>query len=399
MSYRASWMWIALAALVGCKSEINPAYCAAHPTDTRCPMTDGGGIDAMVDAPAPQIDAPSTCVGAGNYTVCLDTELPTSPATVPTTVDTDSQVTCLHLQPVGWVENGQPPACFIAGTTVSISSGVAAHGSRPLVIVATDTLTLSALLEAAGKRDTPTPIPAGYNAAACPAFTTAPVASATGGGGAAGGSFMTFSGNGAPGDNSTNAGGVAAGASSAPLVLRAGCGGQTGADGDTAGNGAPGGNGGGSIYLVAGNTLVLTATAQINVSGGGGGSTGGHFSGGGGGGSGGMLVLYAPTFTITAGAKLAANGGGGGAGDTSMNTTNATRGADGSVSSPTVQANGGTGPGGAGGKGFAVGNTAQAGTTGVAGAGGGGGGGSSGYVQANHALNNAVVSPNEIVVP
>ena len=32
-----------IATLLGCKSELNPAYCAAHPTDTRCTEA---GLDA-----------------------------------------------------------------------------------------------------------------------------------------------------------------------------------------------------------------------------------------------------------------------------------------------------------------------------------------------------------------
>ena len=382
---------IALVAVVGCKSELNPAYCAAHETDPRC----GGDAAVIVDGQADgsTIDA-STCVGTGLYTVCLADQLPTSDLAITANIDTDSTVSCLHFQPPGWVEGGQPAACFVAGIHVTVSGTVTARGTRPLVIVATDTLTITGEIDASAKHSSPTTIPAGFDPNGCAPYVTIPADNANGGGGGAGASFTTTGGDGGTGNNAATQAGLHVAAIAAPTTLRAGCIGQNGGDGDNTGGGAGvGGNGGGAVFLVAGNSITLPSSATIDVSGAGG-DNGGHHSGGGGAGSGGMLVLSSSSFSIT-GAKLLADGGGGASGG-----TNATGNPGSDPSNGTTAASGGTISGGAsGGNGFFGTTDATAGGNGASNDGGGGGGGGGGYLQSNHPLTGAAVSPVEVVVP
>ncbi len=165
-------------ALVGCRSEINPAYCVAHEGDPRCP--DAG---AVPDGPADGATTSdvSTCLGSGLYTVCLATQLPTTNLTVTQDIDTDSTSPCLHFQPPGWVEGGQPPACFVVGVKVTMSSSINARGSRPLVVVAIDSLTISDAIDVSASHGTPTQIPAGFDplATAC-AYVTVPADNSNG---------------------------------------------------------------------------------------------------------------------------------------------------------------------------------------------------------------------------
>ena len=88
--------------------------------------------------------------------------------------------------------------------------------------------------------------------------------------------------------------------------------GGSGGGGGRGGGGGLGGGGGAAIQLIS-NTGI-TIVGGINAGGcGGGGGGGGGSDGGGGGGSGGVIVLEAPSITITG--ALAVNGGGGGGSD------------------------------------------------------------------------------------
>jgi hypothetical protein len=152
------------------------------------------------------------------------------------------------------------------------------------------------------------------------------------------------------------------------------------------------------VYLVAGTKITLGASSILNVSGAGAPATG-KSSGGGGGGSGGMLLLRAPMFAITAGAKVVANGGAGSSGGDTNGAGVGSPGGDPDPLTPMVQAIGGQNPGGKGGDGFALGMLAENGANGGSSAGGGGGGGGGGYIQTNMALMPATVSPAANVVP
>jgi len=371
------WVWIVLAAAVGCRSELNPAYCAAH-ADPRC---GNGGSDAT--------DSGSDlCFGAGAYKVCVDA-LPMNTLVISTDIDTSpASSLCAITQPVGWVEGGQPAACFVIAKTLSIANGnnVNATGPRPLVLLGSESLSIDDELTLVGVHDAPQTIPAGYDAAAC-TTTPAPGNDTSGAGGGAGGSLSTKGGDGGAGAGGGGTAGLAIEVVT-PALLRGGCPGQTGGNGDQAGG--PGGNGGGAVYLVS-RAITLGANARIAVSGAGG-SGALHHGGGGGGGSAGMIVMYGNMLTVNTSAVLIANGGGGGSGG---NGGNGARGNDPSTSSPTSVATGGTMGGGHGGNGYAGGVAATMGLT-ASGSGGGGGGGGAGFILANQTIG-AMTSPVPVV--
>jgi hypothetical protein len=362
--------YAALLAVVGCTSRINPEFCKTHPDDTSCGSSDGATDDAS-----------ALCLGVDTFAVCI--QPPTMPATIAMDFDTDLGTECAMTQPANWKAAGQPDACFVIGTTVTLDM-VRAHGGRPLIAVASDSITVTGL-DVSSTRVSST-VGAGFDPSVCAAGMP-PGTSTNGGGGGAGGTFF-----GSPGGSGGQGGGPALGgvppqvATMPPTLLRGGCPGQVGAIGQAAGG--AGGIGGGAVYLLAANQIDLS-NATLNASGAGG-DTGNKAAGGGGGGSGGMIVLHATTVGTT-GATLLANGGGGGgggAGGTGM------AGSDPNPMMVTMPAAGGTGgSNGGGGAGFAGTSNAQGGQTGNGGCGGGGGGGGSGYIGSNHVIGTTMVSP------
>lgn len=331
-----------------------------------------------------------SCFGSGEFAVCLRT-LPTQSIalTSGSTLDTTSSSLCAS-GPSIWVSAAQPAACFVIATTITVSD-LRVTGSRFVVFVASDSITVGGRVDAASHGLSVSP---GAPVGPC-ASAIAPGSSANGGGGGAGGSFMSRGGDGGTGNNGLTTAGLAAPADAlAPGVLRGGCGGQRGAAG---GIGASGGLPGGAVYLVAGNSITLGPAAIISVSGAGA-EASSNKGGGGGGGSGGMIVLYAPSIMSSSSTRLVANGGGGSAG---ASTGNGAVGMDPDLTTPLVSALGGTGAGGAGsgGDGFAVGSPAVNGQNGSSSDGGGGGGGGAGYIRANVALGNVVASPTPAIVP
>ncbi|MFN0246469.1 MAG: hypothetical protein ACKV2T_06150 [Kofleriaceae bacterium] len=132
---------------------------------------------------------------------------------------------------------------------------------------------------------------------------------------------------------------------------------------------------------MAGDSITITGSGAIDVSGSGG-SAGLDSSGGSGGGSGGMIKLHAPTIELLAGAAVVAIGGGGSSGADDVG--GAGSGGDGSSLVPF----GGIGPAN-GGDGFVGAMAAEMGQIGVPSsqnAGGGGGGGGGGLIETNVAL-------------
>jgi hypothetical protein len=356
--------------VVGCTSRINPEYCAHNPQDVKtC-----GTSDASVDGPP-------LCLGADSFAVCVTT--PTMPVTIMTDLDTDIAPQCAQVQPATWKSAGQPDACFVVGTTVTIQM-VRAHGGRPLVAVASDSITVTGL-DVSSTR-TSAAVGAGYDPSVCVGGSL-PAMSGSGGGGGAGGSFFgPAGGTGGLGNGNVTGGMPIAGTMTPPILLRGGCAGQAGGTG--AGAGGAGGLGGGAVYLLATTQIDLTG-ATLNASGAGGGA-GQKTAGGGGGGSGGMIVLHANTIG-TNGATLLANGGGGGGGGAGAA---AAPGDDPNPTMVTMAAAGGPGQSnGNGGSGFAGPNNPQPGTNGNGGCGGGGGGAGGGYIQTNHTLGTPMISP------
>lgn len=319
-------------------------------------------VDAS-DPPDPP-DAPPglACFGAGLVSIC-----PSSPANTPVVlgtmqIDTDTSPLCVSY-------SGTSPGafCVIAGSSVSVPEAITAVGSRPLVLLATGSMTIDGTIDAASHRGQPAG--AGGNAMTCVAE-----AAATGLQGGPGGSSGT---RGGTGGRSTGGGpGPAASAANTVTTLQGGC-----AGGDGAGT-QPGirGSGGGAVYLIAGTAITINGT--INASGAGGGPAT-EIAGGGGGGAGGLIGLDAPSVVVGAAAQLFANGGGGGEGGTQNKDGNA--GED--PPTPTAVANGGANAspkGGDGGDGAAGMLDARSGQSGGAcdkgPVGGGGGGGGAGVI-------------------
>jgi hypothetical protein len=329
---------------------------------------DGGtrGSDGS-NVPPPDVGPDATlCFGSFEH-LCFTTP-PTGDVALSGAIDTATDARCVTMTGAG----GE--LCVIGGSQIEVTGTVAVSGARPLVLIATTSLTVSGTLDASSVVGGA--VGAGANSAACTA-ATAPV-SAKGGGGA-GGSFGNSGGN---GGKAQGAGGVS-GASQTATFVRGGCAGNTGSCptiGNTGGPGGVGGPGGGALYLIAGNQLAISGAVFAS---GAGGSLGGTYCGGGGGGTGGLIALEAPT--IAAGSSPIAANGGGGAGATGA--SGASPGANGTTTTPHSAASGGTAGAPYGAAGGAGGYDAQAGAAGGAGTlGGGGGGGGVGFVWIHGAI-------------
>jgi len=327
--------------------------------------------DAAIVAESPPIDAAivggAVCVGTF-INVCIAGAL--APITLTKAIDTSTSALCAAAALTPAID-----ACVVAGTSVSIPGGLAVRvtGNRPLILLATGSLTISGVLDAASHLGNATG--PGADLGPCLTTVTNPTVGASGdGGGGFGGSF------GAAGNNGGNGGLAGVGGRAAPAsataALRGGC---PGARGAGTGGGA-GGRGGGAVLLIANQSLTIDGTVNASGAAGDGGQVSG---GGGGGGSGGMIVLDAATVNVPG--QSFANGGGGGEGANLIDEG----GAGSEPVAPNTIANGGAlgtafgGDGGAGGFGStpsgAPGNTGGIVAVGInitqLGGGGGGGGG------------------------
>jgi len=350
---------VALVAITGCRPMAEFASATdAEPPDASMPdvSTSGGEVLACIGTPLLKI-----CMTPSSLTrVTISASL---------TIDTDNMELCTAIGKY----------CVIAATTLMINATLRATGTKPLVLLASDSIIVSQLIDVGSHRLPTEFIGAGADPVTCLAGAL-PGTSA----GGAGGSFAgTGGGGGAGGDGGS--GGLPASATAPITTFRGGCRGQ---DGNGPGKGV-GGHGGGAVYLIAGNRISITGPG-INAAGEGG--TGGvvvgnAMSGGGGGGAGGMIGLDAPTITGTG--LILANGGGGGQGSGTV-----VPGATGSDPTGINAASGGTansggsgcgGDGGNGSSGIAGGSGTsggmfQCGAPG--GGGGGGGGGAAGIIKA-----------------
>jgi hypothetical protein len=327
-------------------------------------------VDSGTDAPP---DA-RLCFGNAPFTICL-ASAPTAPMTIVgvTPLNTDTSNKCVA------TTSGGTGYCVVVGTTISIEEGsLRATGTKPLVLISSDSITVSTLLDVSSHHTAnPATTPeagAGANPAVC---TSAAGIAPTVGGGGAGGSFAGTGGIGAVSAFGGSTGG-SPGAAAAATALRGGCPGQDGQG--SVGDRGPGGHGGGAVLLIAVNSITITG--EINAAGQGGSAGIQNTSGGGGGGAGGMIVLDAQTVMNTG--LLLANGGGGGEGSgentpgtAGADSTGATAAAGGS--SGAILPNGGDGGSGSSGVAAGPGAAGSAGTVAQPGnhpgAGGGGGGG------------------------
>lgn len=285
-----------LAAAPGC--SFAPGILGMTDVDAAVVVNDADRefLDARPDAPPN-----STCYGNGLLTTCytIGSE-PTNtyePAQA-SPISTDNDSNCDRITPQG---NG-PELCWKTASTITISTRIRYSGSRPIVLLGTNTITISGEIFI--------PEGAGANTGACMGaqaggsnLSSAAIAGAGGGGG---GAFGSDGGDGGDGENGAAGGN---GGTTVPVTyVRGGCPGMKGGNSEDGTGGSPG-NGGGGVYLISAGTITISGT--INASGGGG-SGGPNKAGGGGGGSGGLIVLDAPTVTVSG--SLFANGGGGGEG-------------------------------------------------------------------------------------
>jgi hypothetical protein len=312
-------------------------------------MVIGDRSDEQLGSVASELADPA-CFGRAPFTICLPAVPLTllsiaSPTT--TTIDTDSSPMCSPI-----VSGGD--ACVLAGSIITIKSKLRATGSRPLVLIASLAIVASAPIDVGSHRGEHPETGAGADPAICATMAGVPPELERGG---AGGSFFGRGGagcvGGEPGDPVPVTG------------LRGGCAGQASDSID-----GVGGHGGGAVMLIAARSILVDT--DITASGEGGGQGGTIlWAGGAGGGAGGMIVLDAPTVTVTG--MLLANGGGGGEG------TGAGEGNPGADPSDITAARGGNGGSfaGDGGDG-AAGVIAGPGADGLCGQGRDGGGGTGG---------------------
>lgn len=270
--------------------------------------------------------------------------------------------------------------CEVAATDITISAGLRAIGAYPLVLVASNTITVTAAIDVASRAGS-----AGAGAGVCQSGAGL-TGSSTGSGGA-GGSFGARGGAGGGVNNGAIPGGTPGPIQSiAALRLQAGCDGGRGGMGQQPGGlgGAPGG----AIYLAAGTSIDIHA--QI-LAGGAGGIGGGKNAGGGGGGSGGLIGLDAPAINLAPMVILVANGGGGASGN--QNNALGHPGNDAAGLAPALGGDGNNGN--AGGDGSLGGDGGLGGSAQNLGIGAGGGGGAAGiiFVVGTVANQGASVSP------
>jgi hypothetical protein len=366
-------------ALAGCDGVLGLTEVSGPKSDAGNDSRARADATTLVDSP-PDVPADALlCYGlyspghGGLFKACTGTTPPTTffSPTIDTGTIGGGQADCAMVIPQ---LSPYPEVCVIIANDITIDSTMHAAGanSRPLVLVATNTLTVNALVSVASVRGNGW-VGAGETASEC--FTGPTLDGSTGGGGAgggAGGSWSSSGQDGGVGGSGTNEG-VPNTGGNAPAGVRGGCRGGSGAV-----TGTSYGHGGGAIYLIAGSTIHLMANARINASGEGG-MAGAVNGGAGGGGSGGLIGLDAPTVTIDVGARLVANGGGGGGGGgtgsagANGHEPDVTGGVDPFVASGVMGASGG----GFGGQGAARAVTATVGQQGI---GGGGGGGGAGYI-------------------
>jgi hypothetical protein len=344
------------------------AACGDHSTqglgdDAGSNGDSGSGEDGGTDTTA--------CYGTGLVRVCLPSA-PTQALTIDRDLNPGSAELDTTNSPRCALVSSGGEYCVLAATNIVVNSNFKVTGTRPLVLVASESIMLSARIDVGSHRTEPEQIGAGADPAICTAGSPP-----SGGGGGAGGGFVGTGGAGGTG-GSSGVGGTPGAVNSDVKALRGGCPGQDGSGSAVAG----GGHAGGAVFFIAGSSITVTSGGSVNAAGeggGGGAQIAGEVSGGAGGGSGGMIGFDAPTITVEG--LVFANGGGGGEGSAAASPIAGQDGADPIGISAALGGSGNTAFGGDGGDGSSgatngLGGMGSNGTStgGVVGGGGGGGG-------------------------
>ncbi len=380
------WLtWIAVAVVGACYSPRPNGNC-----EVLCSAAGGDGCPAGLTCgtsglcsvgghacPGDQdagLDGPEICFGTDIARPCVPA-VPPGSLMLSGVIHTDTDARCVRVdQPAQG-----PSLCVIAGEQIVVGGPVDAIGARPLVLVASKTITVSAMLDARSIRGEVT---TGAGASSCP--TPSGLSEGGMGAGGAGGSFQ---GSGGAGGKCNSVPGTTPAAPVAfPDHVRGGCPGGGGGEGTGSMLSKPGA-GGGALYLIANDRIDVQSVISANGAGGFleppdfGARPG---AGGGGGGSGGLIVLEAPVITLGGAARLLAVGGGGsGGGGILMSKAGGDPDPTGSPFGSITAAGGAGGAdnGGTGGDGSSM--TSRDGAAGMDGTieGGGGGGGGSGFIK------------------
>lgn len=356
----------------GAGGKCEPAFnLCSFPDEAKC----GPGGRSFGDLGGANSGQCVGCYGTAPISICFATP-PTGARTYSGTIDTTNSPMCATN-----VVSGGSGFCVLAAGTIMVDARLRATGAKPLVLLATDSITTGATIDVGSHRGATPETGAGADPAAC---TTMAGTAPTNGGGGSGGSFAGQGGAGAVSAKAGSTGGMP-GAAATSITLRGGCPGQDG-EGTSKGTG---GHGGGAVLLIATRSITLGGDILAGGEGGDAGSM--NTSGGGGGGAGGMIWFDAPTVANTGNNLILASGGAGGEG--SGNNTAGLPGADATTVIAAIGGSGGANNGGDGGNGSsgAAASTGASGSAGTApmglpGAGGAGGGGA-GLVKARTGVN------------
>ena len=365
-------------------------------------LGDGGG-SSPADSAGPPPDLTGLVFPSNVSVSYLNASTADWTVTMQTVINTDgtdvaSAITPAPAAGVLYAVDGLFAVVAVHKLTVAANISLSAKGSRPLIIVAGDTIVVNGLIDGgahlavAGPGGAPT---MGMGHGGPGESVTANTAVLVSGGGGAGYSSVGGVGGDVGGGGIGGTAGTTYGTATLMPVISGSAGGVGGKF--SCATTPAGGAGGGYLQLSARTSITVAPfsvlgsipSGGISVGGGGGGScTASDTAGGAGGGSGGSLLLESPT--IACSGLIGATGGGGGSGSSP--------GSDGlQISNPTASSIGGaptTGKnngGGSGCNGVTATTTAQIGGAGVAGtnmaspvgAGGGGGGFGRIYVRAS----------------
>lgn len=318
------------------------------------------GLERPPDDASEVPDAGQTCLGTGLVEMCA--YITDDTVELRDRFDTGTDPRCLD----NLIKAGAGDVCLIGANHIVVPFPLRVVGPRPLLLVARETIDVTAEIDASSKRG-------GVTGGGARTTCTAPMG--TGAiGVASGGAGGTHGYAGGAGGTVGAAVGPAPSAVTPLVALTGGCGGGEGGFPNGQSGRAPAGAGGGALYLIAGTSIRVTG-AGINVSGAGG-DGGATRRGGGGGGAGGMVGFDAPSIVLDANVLSKGGGGGGGGGDTSAGQS----GRDADLATPLGAVDGGSGGGGGGRGGDGSNGTIGGVPGGPATSGGGGGGGGAGYV-------------------